>query len=512
LRESAGGERDEEEEPSLNRTRVALLTVAAVWLTFCVVTVVCEVAFPGPDVFQFKGAGVYFAQHGLLGGVNMPFSPPNVPAVYAFYPPVYAFLFGVWSMVAGVSLQASTGFDLLLRTLRALAIAGLIWPSLKKSDDRARLFVAVTLLLLSIAPNNEDRPDELGLIFGLASWLVLLRGRSAVAAGVLLGLCAASSPAGGLFSAIGVLFICRARIDAWKAAMTAAAVSALTAIATVVPVVIADRTAIERFLTGVRFNALPYNKFASQELTDHASVVDFIQLNMIHLKGGIALLPLLVVLAILVVWSWKRADAASRKAALPAAAAAAVFLPITLMVFPKEPIYPWFSCVGLIVALLCLTLSHRRYRVVQVALVCGMAIFLGREAKMMYDGFLRPADQTVEAAQARLLKQIEPSARIAGFPDTIFTLAGARPYESLQFSCGVLETYDYVFVTDGTTFPTAENRAQPLPLAYACGHPAVACFTVQDDFRSTQPVSILGWRPGVLVRGFGGVLFKRTGC
>ncbi len=141
-----------------------------------------------------------------------------------------------------------------------------------------------------------------------------------------------------------------------------------------------------------------------------------------------------------------------------------------------------------------------------------MAVFLARESKMLYDGFYRPADQTLEAAQARLLGEIEPSARIAGWPDTIFTLAGVRPLESLQFSCKTLDTYDYVFLTEGRALPTAESRARPMELRFSCNHPAVNCFTVQDDFRSTAPVTVFGWRPDVLIRGFGGVLFKRTGC
>jgi len=496
----------------VSRFRLTLISVAAIWLAFSAITVVYEVAFPGPDVFQFKGPGVYFAQHGMLGGINMPFSPPNVPAVYAFYPPVYAFLFGLWSMVAGVSLQASMIFDLLLRTARALTIAAVIWPALKRADARGRASVAVMLLLLSIAPNNEDRPDELGLIFGLWSWLVLLRGRSAAAAGVLLGLSGAASPPAGLFAAIGVLFVCRTRASALKSLITTAGFSIVTALATIAPVVWADHTVIARFMTGVRFNALPYNNFASPSLPHGATVMQFLKGNFVHLRGGVALLPLLLALAGLAVWSWKRAEPADRRAALPALGAAAVFLPITIMVFPKEPIYPWFSCVGCVIAVFGMALSHRRYRVVEIAITCGLAIFLAREGKMLYDGFRRPADQTVEAARARLLNEVGPSAKIAGWPDTMFTLAGSRPFESLQFSCGALDTYDYVFVTDGTTFPRADVRARPLELVYYCAHPAVRCFAPVDDFRSSAPFSLFGWRPGILVRGFGGVLFKRTGC
>jgi hypothetical protein len=496
----------------VSRERLTLISVAAIWLAFCAITVAYEVAFPGPDVFQFKGPGVYFAQHGLLGGINMPFSPPNVPAVYAFYPPVYAFIFGLWSSVAGVSLQASTIFDLLLRTARAMTIAALIWPVLRKSDGRGRVFVALTLLLLSIAPNNEDRPDELGLIFGMLSWLVLARGWSAVVAGMLLGLCGASSPPAGLFAAIGVLFWCRTRARPWRSLITTAALSIVTALATIAPVVWADHSVIARFMTGVRFNALPYNDFASPRLPHDATVMQFLKGNLVHLRGGVALLPLLLSLGGLAAWSWKRAEPAARRAAVPALGAAAVFLPITIMVFPKEPIYPWFSCVGAVIAVFGLALSHRRYRIVEVAVLCGLAVFLAREGKMLYDGFRRPPDQTVEAARARLLNEVEPSARIAGWPDTMFTLAGSRPFESLQFSCGALDTYDYVFVTDGTTFPRAAVRARPVELVYYCAHPAVRCFVPVDDFRSSEPFSLFGWRPGILVRGFGGVLFKRTGC
>lgn len=496
----------------MSRTRIQLLAVGAIWLAFCIVTVQYEVAFPGPDVSQFKGPGVYFAQHGLLGGINLPFSPPNVPAVYAFYPPVYPFVFGLWCKLVGVSLQASTIFDLLIRTLRALAIVGLLKPLIKKSDARGWLFVATMLLLVSLAPNNEDRPDELGLLFGLASWLVLSRGQSALAGGVLLGLSGATSPAAGLFSAIGVVFICRTRTNAWRATVTTAVASVVTALATIVPIVMLDPTAISRFMTGVRFNAVPYNQFGSPGLPAGADFAQFLRHNVVHLKGGAALFPLLLILGGLTMWSWKKADEAVRRAVFPALAAAVVFLPITIAVFPKEPIYPWFTCAGLVIVVFGLTLSHKRYRAVQVAIVCGMALFLGREGKMMYDAFHRPASQTLEAAQARLLSEVPSTARIAGWPDTIFTLSGVRPLESLQFSCQALNTYDYVFLTEGTTFPRANARAQPLILGYRCNHPAVPCFTVQDDFRSSQPVSVFGWKPGIMVRGFGGVLFKRTGC
>jgi len=83
----------------MTRSRLFVLTVGATWLAFCIVAVKYEITFPGPDVFQFKGPGVYFAQHGLLGGINLPFSTPNVPLVYAFYPPVYPLLFGAWCKV-----------------------------------------------------------------------------------------------------------------------------------------------------------------------------------------------------------------------------------------------------------------------------------------------------------------------------------------------------------------------------------------------------------------------------
>lgn len=496
----------------MSRSRLPILVVGAAWLAFCIVTVTYEVAFPGPDVFQFKGPGVYFAQHGLLGGINLPFAPPNVPVVYAFYPPVYPFLFGLWCKVLGVSLQASTAFELTVRTLRAVMLLGVIWPTLRKSDTAGRWFVATTLLLLSLVPNNEDRPDELGLIFGLGSWLVLWRGGHAGLAGILLGLCGATSPAAGLFSALGVPFVCRTRTDVRKSTVMTAALSVVTALATVVPIVMSDPSAIGRFMTGVHFNALPYNRFGSPGLPDGAGILTFLQLNMVRLKGGTALFPLLLALAGLTVWLWRTSDAAARRTVFPAVAAATAFLPITLTVFPKEPIYPWFTCIGLIIAVLGLTLHRGRYRVVQLTIMCGMALFIGREGKMLYDALHRPANQTLEAAQATLLSEVEPTARIAGWPDTMFTLAGVRPLESLEFSCQTLDTYDYVFLTEGTTFPRTASQARAPELAQSCGHPAVSCFTVRDDFRSREPVTVFGWQTGLRVRGFGGVLFKRTGC
>lgn len=496
----------------MNLARTPLLIVAAVWLTLCAVTVWFDASFPGPDVFNFKAAGVYFAQHGVLGGINLPLTPTNVELVYSFYPPVYAFMFGVWCKIFGVSLGSSTAFSLAISTARAALILVAVTPLATRLDRRAWRFIAAAVLLISIGPNNHDRPDELGVVFGLMCWLILARGHSAIWAGVCLGLCGATSPAAGVFWTMSVLFIAPRRTAPWATVITVAVVSVVTAVAAIAPIVIADPNAISRFLRGIIYNAVPYAHYTEATLSWRLRFLQFINGHSGNLKGGAGIVLLLFTLAGLVVWSWRRVDADTRRAALPLIGAAVAFLPFTLIFFTMEPLYLWFPGVALLVVLIQMTLRHQQYRTVLVVLTCGLSLFALREAKTIFDAVSRPSSQTLTAIQARLMQQIEPSARVAVWPDALFTLVGARPVEGLRDSCPALESYDYVFYTPGMTFPTIRDLSGRPELRWMCAHPVVPCFTVQDDSRVAEPIHLFGRRTSLYRRDFGGVLFKRTGC
>jgi len=180
------------------------------------------------------------------------------------------------------------------------------------------------------------------------------------------------------------------------------------------------------------------------------------------------------------------------------------------LAFPKDPLYLWFANVGLVIVVLGLAQGHRRFALVQIVIVLGAGAMLARESKQWLDGLTRPSSQTVQAVQARLTAQIPASARVSVWPDAYFTLAGVHAVESIEFTCPVIDTYDYAFVASGTTFPEAPGAAPSL--SAWCRAPATQCFTIQDDFRSAPLVPWIGPRTGMRTRGFGGILYKRTGC
>jgi len=189
--------------------------------TFCLIVLcwgifdafVVPPAFGNTDIYYFKDAGINFAQ-GLGLTTRFTFGNPTFEyEAFATYPPIYTLLFGLHTRIFGTSLAANQLFNSMLALMLG-AMGFLVLRRIVREAAPGRLsgWTVVAVGMASVAtgyfmPPN-DRPDGLGVIFGVLAIVSAVRGRtarSAVAAGGLCALALLTSPFAGIWTSLAIV-------------------------------------------------------------------------------------------------------------------------------------------------------------------------------------------------------------------------------------------------------------------------------------------------------------------
>lgn len=475
------------------------LFFGVLWVMVQWFNVLHQTHFPGPDVFQFKAPGREFAATHRLSAVNLPYSPLDVQTLYAFYPPLYPFLYGVWCKAFGLSYESSVVFDGMNRLARTLLLLAWILLVIGKSpsvlEKRYLVTLGVFLLLMSQLPNNDDRPDEMGLSFALASLLSARRNKIGWSA-FLLGLAGASSPTAGVFGAIGhFIFEFRKRRLIWIATG-----SLLVFVLVALPIVISDPSSIGRFLQGVHYNAVPYASRSAHARMDYEGLASFFYHLKLSMQMGKAMfLCFLVNLMASFLLLIRGVGAVEKRLVL----IAVVFGLFSIGVFSIEPLYLWFSCAVLIVTIA----AHAERRPILFAILfAGLSLMIVREGKLMIDGFIRSPEQRLSGVQAYLNSVLKTGDRIVVNSDSFFSVPFGQA-DNVDFVCNkVFRTYDYAWITESVTFQKVNEREKAPKTSSLC-YWKPHCFELMADKRSSQ---ILNVGSAYFVRGFGGMLYRNN--
>lgn len=174
--------------------------------------------FGGIDIYYFKDAGINFAQ-GLGFVSRFTFGNPTFEyQVYSQYPPIYPLLFGVFVKIFGASAYTNQIFNSLVTFV--LGVTGFLTlkPLMLTYASRFTPYILAAIFAISIYTGfffpETDRPDGLGVCFGLLSLVILNQGVSRAnefLAGALCGMAAITSPFAGIWTSIAVALVLIAR-------------------------------------------------------------------------------------------------------------------------------------------------------------------------------------------------------------------------------------------------------------------------------------------------------------
>lgn len=494
------------------KCRGILFGCAALWVLINAVYVSWEARVPHSDVFLFKEAGAKLALDGRFVASNLPHMPPDEELPYAYYAPLYPYLFGMWSKVMGLGLKQSIFFDHLLKLIRTLLIILFVWPWLKPRLNFLNVkgvSAAVFCLMMAFMPGDNDRPDELGLVFGLAAWINLasetLTAGGLLRAGLFLGLCGASSPTAALLFGAGAfafLFYRRLKKRAW---VLFSGQTLLTFLAICLPVLLQDEDALSRFVKQIPLSVFHYG------WTGKASLfTGFRELVLTFWYAGKWTLVPLVILAGLTYMLWKRRG--DKRLTEPATIfmwTSLAFIPFSMLVFNLQPRYLWFPTVTLFT--LCLQIwlrEEQRGTSNRIALVIGLALLPGTLTETLNIAKAASVSPThlPTTIRDRVLSYIEPQAKLAISSDQYFTF---RPYRNVSMAfyvCPFIDNFDYIYVTPHYLDIMNQEKV-PSPCREKRG-----CFTAVEDFRDRRQLTLFGFLTRHYVNTSGGVLFKNTGC
>lgn len=174
----------------------------------------------GIDVYYFKDAGINFAE-GLGLVTRFMFGNPTFEyQVYSQYPPLYTLLFGFFVKLFGASAVTNQIFN--SGVSFSLGVAGFfaLKPTALSYTPRFAPHLFAALLAVSVFTGfffpEIDRPDGLGVFFGLLALIVLNRGQGAnrqnvFIAGALCWIALITSPFAGIWSTIAVALVFVAR-------------------------------------------------------------------------------------------------------------------------------------------------------------------------------------------------------------------------------------------------------------------------------------------------------------
>jgi hypothetical protein len=195
---------------SARATTFAVTAFALAWLLLDGFVIPPD--FGHTDIYYFKDAGINLAE-GL--GLTTRFTYGNPTFLYkdfATYPPIYPFLFGVFVKLWGVSAVSNQAFNALVGTILGLVGYWILRPIISsdahgKAGRRVALAVAASSIATGFYMPAYDRPDGMGVAFGMAALALAVRGRrvpSAIAAGALSALTLFTSPFAGVFTILAV--------------------------------------------------------------------------------------------------------------------------------------------------------------------------------------------------------------------------------------------------------------------------------------------------------------------
>lgn len=410
------------------------------WFLVTFLSVGWESKPPFVDIFLFKEAGVRWALEGKFVARNLPHGIPDRDYLYAYYVPVYPFLFGLWSLIFGVSLKASIAFDQGIKALRTVLLFVWLWPILRErwASLRYRSLLhgvfAVWLFALAFFPGYTDRPDDLALVFGLSALIALTRPPARpVLAGFFLGLTGLTSPCAALFFFLlsGLLSFYRLRV--WGTA-------ALVFVLGLLPLILADPSVPYRLWAQVPFSTAPLFRLPLSILA-HEWYLTF------WLAGKWITVPCL--LASLLALGLLPRSTSSRWWA-PVIVFCLCFLPFASVVWTYQVRYLWFPLCLLLAGVVVL-LSEDRRGAVQLA---GLGLLLiplipqtAIELRGIAQAAQRPAQQREAAVRSGVLDSLTAGKRLAISSDQYFTFRSHREVDMVYYVCRWVERYDAVFVS-----------------------------------------------------------------
>lgn len=174
--------------------------------------------FGGIDMYFFKDAGINFAQ-GLGLVTRFTFGNPSFEyQAYAVYPPVYALLFGYFVKLFGISAITNQIFNSAISLLLGVAAFLAIRPLASSFPARFAPYILAAILVIAVFTGfffpESDRPDGLGVCFGLLALIVLNRGtnrQNEFVAGAICGIALMTSPFAGIWASMAVALVVVAR-------------------------------------------------------------------------------------------------------------------------------------------------------------------------------------------------------------------------------------------------------------------------------------------------------------
>lgn len=477
--------------------------------------VLTECRFPGSDVFLFKEAAVNFALKSRLVAANLVYMPLDMELPFAHYPPVYPTVFGLWMKVFGIGLKQSLLFECFVRGLRSFLLGALIWRYLKTAfnDKQTRGWAAASvffLFLLSLVSTDDDRPDELGLVFGLSSWWLLLkakRGYQFLLSGLFLGLTGATSPACSVCIGLGVSLHQFLKGKKLSHLMFLGLGALFSFCFCVAPIPLAHHEVLHRFSISANASSLPFplpwrhgipfTKFLSrfEYCMNHYFGVGFNLVFCLFCSGAVVFLM----------------RDRIRSSIHPFQISSLLFALIAPFVWALQPYYLWFAVLPLSVFFIAGQLKPNRSNRAFACLGIWVAFFpiLFHESKNFIAVMNRPPQENSSYVREQLLKEIKPEARVAVSSDQFFTLRKYREVANVGFVCHGLDRFDYVYVTRIWSAKQGHPSAVPIPCTYS---KYLKCFEPVDNLSKNFPLIIAGWNTGYVARGNGGTLYKNTRC
>lgn len=495
--------------------KLIILSALTVWSVVTFFVVFSESRFPGSDVFLFKEAAINFALKNRLVASNLVYMPIDVELPFAHYPPVFPTIFGLWMKLTGIGLKQSLLFEAILRGLRTLLLAALIWPSLKAAfNDRARRNWATLSILfllgISFVSTDEDRPDELALVLGLLCWWLLIKSQKNyqfVLSGMFLGVTASTSPAAGIFFGMGLLAFWFSQNKTKKHLGLIVLGTLVSLLVCIAPLVIAHGEVVKRFSVSAKASSAPYPMPWGGE----KALMRFwlrIQYCFNHYFGvGFRLVfSMFGTMTVMFLLRNRRALFVS-----PFQLSSAVFALIAPFVWSLQPYYQWFSVLPITIFFISSQLrdGERQRGIAFLGLCVAFSPMFTHEMKNLVMVVHRPVEESSAFIRKELLKEIKPEERVAVSFDQFFTLRNQREVAYVEFVCWGLDRFDYVYVTRISNAKQGHPEVVPIPCSW---NPMAKCFEPIKNLSTNYPLVIAGWNTGYVARGNGGTLYKNVRC
>jgi hypothetical protein len=489
--------------------------MVGLWVLVTGFIVITECRFPGSDVFLFKEAAVNFALKTRLVASNLVYMPLDMELPFAHYPPVYPTVFGLWMKVFGVGLKQSLLFECFVRGLRSFLLGALIWRYLKSAFNgkQTRLWALATiffLFLISLVSTDDDRPDELGLVFGLSTWWLLLKAKQRyqfLMAGLFLGVTGATSPACSVCIGLGVLIYLASKARNLSQIMILGFGAIVSFSICVAPIPLAHHEVLHRFSISANASSLPFPIPWLHGMPFSKFVARF-EYCMNHYFGvGFNLVFCLFCSSAVVFLMRDRLKTKIH----PFQLSSLIFALMAPFIWSLQPYYLWFAVLPISIFFIAAQLKrHVPNRAFAFLGIC-VAFFpiLFHESKNFIAVMNRPLQEKSGFVREQLLKQIKPEERVAVSSDQFFTLRNYREVANVGFVCHGLDRFDYIYVTRIWSAKQGHPSAVPIPCNYS---KYLKCFEPVDNLSKNFPLIIAGWNTGYVARGNGGTLYKNTRC